>query len=349
MRTRNATQVAPAALLALTLALTACAGDPLSERPAAERTPTPAATTSALDDRLEAELTIGDQPDWIVAGFGSVWVSRDEAGVIDRIDPETNEVVSSIPVAKHPCNGLVAAFGSIWVPSCEESTVSRIDPDSEEVEAEIAVPKVYQSTGLVNELAAGAGGIWMVTEGRNGVFDLLIRIDPRTERVEERIDLGHVGSGVAVSEDAVWVAAPDDDLVLNVDPRAGRVVEEISGLEAPNLLATGEGGVWVLSGVRSDRTPGDGSVTRLDPISGEPVERIQIDDQGGQAADITVGDGIVWARTQFTLLAGIDPSTNTVVDRITDQKGLGGVAPGFGSTWLSDFSYNRVWRVSAAS
>jgi virginiamycin B lyase len=347
MRTTTASKRRAAGLLAVALALTSCADGNRTEAPGTEPSPSVSAA-STLEDRLEAELEIRDQPDWILADLGSVWVARDEAALIDRIDPETNEVVSSIPVAKHPCNGLVAAFGSIWMPSCEESTVSRIDPETEEVTAEIPVPKVYQSNGMVNELAAGAGGIWMVTDGGGGVFDLLIRIDPRTERIEDRIELGHLGGGVAVSDNAVWVAAPDDGVVLRVVPDSGEVTE-LGGFEAPNLLAAGEGSVWVLSGQNSDRAGGDGTVTRIDPVTAEVAERIQVDDRPGQAADIVVGDGTVWARTQYTLLAGIDPATSSVVDRITDQKGLGGVTVGFGSVWLSDFAFNRVWRVKPAS
>ncbi len=75
------------------------------------------------------------------------------------------------------------------------------------------------------------------------------------------------------------------------------------------------------------------------------ASRIQVDDRPGQAGDVVLGEGSVWVRTQYTLLARIDPVANRVVERYTDQKGLGGVVADFGSVWLSDFAFNRVWRV----
>lgn len=60
---------------------------------------------------------------------------------------------------------------------------------------------------------------------------------------------------------------------------------------------------------------------------------------------ITTGDGFVCARSQSTLLAKIDPRTNAVVERYEDRKGIGDVEIGFGSVWLSDFAFNRVWRL----
>jgi hypothetical protein len=41
----------------------------------------------------------------------------------------------------------------------------------------------------------------------------------------------------------------------------------------------------------------------------------------------------------------IDPAASSVVDRVTEQGGLGGVTIGFESVWLSDFAFKRVWRI----
>jgi virginiamycin B lyase len=325
-------------------------GDPEPRIAPAEASPTKSAAATAeveLDDRLLADLPIGDQPDWIAAGLGSVWVGRDEAAAVDRIDPASNEVVATIDVGTHPCNGLVVGFGSVWVPSCEEQALYRIDPVRGKVAAVIDLP-VFRSTAgsLTHELATGAGAVWMVTQGKKGAFDALARINPRTNEVVSTISIGHEGTGVAVGEDAVWVAAPDDDLVVRVDARTERVVAKVDGIPAPNFLVFEGGGVWALSGLRSDRTSGDGGVARIDPATNEVVARVEIDERGGQAGDLVAGMGAVWARTQFTLLAKIDPTTNEIAERVVDQKGLGGISTGFGSVWIADFAFNRVWRLA---
>ncbi|MFN2543201.1 MAG: hypothetical protein ABR600_01330 [Actinomycetota bacterium] len=335
--------------------LTACTSNDGST--GAPRTTAPNATTTEdqvrswiLEDRLQAELTIEDQPDWMAVGYGSIWVLVDEAAAIDRIDPSTNQVVAAIEVGTHPCNGLVAGFGSIWVQSCSEQKMYRISARRQAVEAVIDIP-VFRSlpgTGPFGGIAAGAGALWMVTAGRDGAFDLLARIDPRTNKVKDRIELGHLGGGVAVGDGAVWVSAPEDGLLLRVNPVSGEVVEEIGGLAQPAWVAAGEGGVWVISSTWPDHPHADGSVTRVDPATNEVVSRIGIDEGPGEAAGITVGGGFVWVRTQYTLLAEIDPTLNTVVERYVDQKGLGDVDVGFGSVWLSDFAFMRVWRVPLA-
>ena len=336
-----------ASMLVLLLLLAACGGSEgeQSEPTQPEQTP-PGVRELSLQAELQADLDISDQPDWMASGFDSVWVGRDEAAAVDRIDAETNEVVATIDVGAHPCNGMVAAYDSVWVPSCEEQALNRIDPATDKVSAAIEVPIFLSTAGaLGHELSAGAGSVWMVTEGETGEFDALARIDPETEKVAATIPLGHPGAGVAATDDAIWVTAPDDGLLIRVDPTSEEVVAEVDGLEAPNFVAADAEGVWVLSGLTSDRTPGDGSVTRVDPETNEIAATIQIDDTPGQAADLAMGDGFVWARTQYTLLAKIDPAADEIVERYTDQKGLGGVVVDFGSVWLSDLAFNSVWRV----
>ena len=336
-------------VLLLPLLLGACGGSE-DEQPG-QAQPEPAATgvrELELQDELQAEFDIADQPDWMATGFGSVWVTRDEAGAVDRIDAETNEVVATIEVGGHPCNGIVAAYDSVWVPSCDEQALYRIDAEAENVSAVIEVPIFLSTAGTVgHELSAGAGALWMVTQGKSGEFDALAKIDPSNEEVAATIPLDHPGAGVAATEDAIWVTAPDDGVLIRVDPATEEVVAQVEGLEAPNFVAAGAEGVWVLSGLTSDRLPGDGSVTEIDPVTNEIAATVRIDDAPGQAGDIATGGGFVWARTQYTLLAKIDPSGDAVVERYTDQKGLGGVVVDYGSVWLSDFAFNNVWRVPA--
>ncbi len=336
---------------ALLLLLAACGGSEADEPQPAESAQ-PEETSRGvreleLQDELQAEFDIPDQPEWITSGFGSVWVTRDEAAAVERIDPETNEVVASIDVGAHPCAGIVAAYDAVWVPSCEDQALFRIDPETERAAAVMEIP-VYLSTGAFStELSASAGSIWMVTEGKSGVFDALARIDPGSEKVVATIPLGYQGSSVSATEDAVWVTAPNDGILIRIDPASEEVVAEVTGLEAPNFVAAGDQGVWVLSGTDGERVPGDGSVTRIDPETNEIAATIPIDENPGQAGHIAVGEGSVWVRTQYTLLAKIDPATDAIVERYTDQKGIGSLRVDFDSVWMTDFAFNNVWRVPA--
>ncbi len=338
------------AVVASLLLLANCGGNGgATVQPSPPTPPAQQVRELSLQENQEAQLTIEDQPDWMTSGFGSIWVTRDEAAAVDRIDPESNKVASTVQVGDHPCNGAVAAFGSVWVPSCSEQVLYRVDPKTENAE-KIEIPIFQPTSGqLGHKLAAGAGAIWMMTniEEQNAEFTALARIDPRTNNISDVIPLGHAGTGVAATDDAVWIAAPDDGVLVRVDPAAKVVEAEIEGLSAPNFVAADNDAVWVLSGTKTDRTPGDGSVVRIDPSTNQVTARIRVDERAGQAGDIVVGEGAVWVRTQFTLLAKIDPASNRLVERYTDQKGLGGVVADFGSVWLSDFTFNQVWRVPA--
>jgi virginiamycin B lyase len=344
-----------AAVMAVALVAGACSNgrvaQPRATSPAGEVSPTPAATavTSTLEERLEAEIHVDDQPDWLATKSGSVWVAIDEAGTIGRIDPSTNELVEQIRVGDHPCNGLVAEFGSLWAPACGDHKIYRVDPERGKVDAAIDVPFLAAAAGnpeAPQRIAGGEGGIWVVTKGKGGEYDTLSRIDPATNQIADTIELGRPAGAVEVGEGAVWVMVPTEGMILRVDPATNEVVAEIDGLAQPVVAAAGEGVLWVVSGTWSDHPAADGTVTRIDPATNEVVASIQVDERVGNAGDITIEGGTVWVRTQYTLLAKIDPQTNTVVDRITDLKGLGGVTVGFGSVWLSDFANNEVWRVT---
>ena len=346
----NRSTVSVVGLLAATvLLLTACGGS--AERRVAGAvvaSPSASAMTALLPrERVEAELAIAGEPDWLTVAYGSLWVARDEAGAVDRIAPGTNKASASIAVGGHPCNGMTAGFGSIWVPSCSENALYRIAAKTSKVEATIKVP-VYQSLKGVapsGGLVAAHGAVWMVTQGGNGRFDTLAQIDPRGNKVVRRIPLGHVGGRVAADDSSIWVTAPSDGMLLRVHPGSGAVTE-ISGLVQPTAVTTGLGAVWVLSGRWSDHPNGDGSVTRVDPSTNKVVTRIRIEETTGTPGALAIEGGFLWARTSATVLAKIDPGSGQVMEKYRNDRGNGDLAVGFGSLWLSDFVFNTVRRLT---
>jgi streptogramin lyase len=306
-----------------------------------------ASPEASFEDQLQAEIPVEGEPDWMAVGYGSVWATRDESAAVDRIDPATNKAVATIDMGAHPCNGAVAAFGAIWVPSCGENALQRISPETNKVEATIDI-SIYQSfkgTPPSGGIAAGHGSIWMITKEDKDRFDVLARIDPQKNEIAEMIELGHVGGGVAVDASSIWVTVPDEGLLLRIDPGSGEVIAEIDGLVQPAFVAAGEDAVWVLSGTWDGHPEGDASVTKVDASTNEIETRIAIDERPGTAGNIAVGEGFVWARTSFTILAKIDPTTNAIVAQYPNEKGNGDVKVAFGSVWLSDFAFGFVWRL----
>ena len=67
--------------------------------------------------------------------------------------------------------------GAVWALSLEERTVTRIDLDSKRAGAP------FRLRGVPNDIAAGAGAVW-VRQGESAS-----RIDPRTSRVTRTVAL----------------------------------------------------------------------------------------------------------------------------------------------------------------
>ena len=174
-------------------------------------------------NRVIARIAVAPQSFAAVFGFGSVWISNTgapnagapsagapsagapsaagttTAGSVQRIDPATNQVVATIPVGPTP-RFLAAGERGVWTLNQGDGTVSRVDPKTNTVTATIAVGV----PGGGGDIDAGGGAVWV-----RASRVLLSVIDPRSNRVVER--LGPVaGSGaVRVAGNAVWVTAHD--------------------------------------------------------------------------------------------------------------------------------------------
>ncbi len=82
----------------------------------------------------------------------------DAAGVLSRIDPATNKVVSKISI---PPGSFTAAFeaGSVWITSTKNNLLTRVDAKTEKVVAKIPVGPTprFLATGLGERLDAQSG------------------------------------------------------------------------------------------------------------------------------------------------------------------------------------------------
>ena len=335
-------------LVAATLLLGACGGSGSDDDPA----PEPQASESSapeenasLEDRVLATIDVEGEPDYMTEAEGAVWVTQDESSAVGRIDPESDEL-TSIEMGSHPCNGIAGGFGAVWVPSCGDGKLYRISTETNKVEAKIQVA-IYNGTKGTppsGGIAAAHGAVWLVTKGDKDEFDALAEIDPNTNKVARKIDLGYFGGTVTVDETSIWVTAPEDGKLLRIDPASGDITE-IDGLAQPTWTAVGEGAVWVLSGTWQDHPDGDGSVTKIDAETNEIVTSIPIDETPTSAGGIRAAEGFVWARTARTMLAKIDPASDSVVESYANTGGGGDLVVAFGSLWMSDYAFNRVWRL----
>lgn len=274
-------------VMCVVLALSACSADAVEPTPSAVAST--GATTSAEAASPSAEASA--EPDWTA---------------LESLEPLVTE---TIPLtADWPWLSLATAIGEdIWWPNGNEGgppAVARLNAKTMEV---VAVIDLEGEEGVFPPDAWGSapsqsGGIWVPLAYQNAV----VRIDPETNDVAQRIELDATPYAVTEDGDDLWIADWENSEVLRIDIPTGEETMRVAGVTEPTEIVIGEEGLWVNEHSTNE-------IVRLDPETGEELARVEI---GGRPG-MTLGDGSVWARSDDEqLVMRIDPATNAVVATI---------------------------------
>lgn len=272
--------------------------------------------------------------DWLTVGGGGVWTSWGPALV--RLDPRTGRRVTRVAVPEGPCEATVFASGYVWTATCQKPGLARVDVKTNRAAGWVSLA-VPSSIGGEGSIGAGAGSIWIVTDGEACVACTLARVDAASLAVIATVPVDAGSAGVRFGLGAVWVTNPENSTVTKVDPSSNAVVAKTPVTGGPRFFAVGQGGVWTLNQT-------DGSVTRIDPATGAVRARIRAR-VVGEGGDMTTGAGWVWARGSGYLLSRIDPKTNRVVERYGPSLGSGAVIVGYGAVWISAHDDGSIFRL----
>jgi YVTN family beta-propeller protein len=295
----------------------------------------------------------------LARGGSAVEVSESSLAVID---PDTNEVVSSLPLS--PGVGPVAAGeGGVWIANPADRAVLRVDSGGMRLVKSIGLgiaPKV---------VAAGQGGVWAVES--NYGFAAVTRIDPKANepRAKAEIDRaegyrgdwaafaagagalwlsigeGHAyrldprtlddptritgadASEIAVGAGGVWMVESADQTVTRVDPATNAVRAAVPiGAREPSALAVGAGSVWVTD-LAEDK------VWRIDAVRNSVVGTIPV---GNGPTAVGAMDDAVWVANRFARsVSKIDPATNSVVATIPLGQEPLGIAAWNDKIWVT--------------
>ena len=257
-------------------------------------------------------------------GDGSLWIASAER--LERVDPSTDQVLKTIPIAPEDSGPADVAFGAkaVWVPVAVPGSVWRIDPATNKVVAKI--PLGESLAGFIGVSATNTA-IWITSgeqqDGERG--GILMRIDPHRNRVTARVPLPTVPSDVAATRDSVWIAMTNGQ-VLEVDAARGRVMGAVptgGPLGFTQTIALGAGSVWLADPLAE-------VVLRVDPSDLRVKARIAT----GAITALTFGSGGVWAVGKPGILR-IDPVADQVTAMLpADQvEGVLMVATGAGWVW----------------
>ncbi len=224
-------------------------------------------------NRVSGTRGVGPDPDSVLAGEGSVWVTSTGLDPPTGFDPATLKAVPSYSAGEDwdysegqaavgegalwvldidgvtrvspdevvvkaggfglCARGVAAGRGAVWVATCNE--VVRLDPKTLKEVARVALPFVPA------DIAAGREGVWVADRAR----DAVVKISTATNRVEGRVLVGDSPNAIGLGEGSVWTANVEARTISRIDPRTLKVVATIEIGPTPTDLATGEGGVWV--------------------------------------------------------------------------------------------------------
>jgi hypothetical protein len=272
---------------------------------------------------LAQRIALGGAVSDLVEAFGSVW-ARVGASV-DRIDPSTNSIVASIPVANG--FGLAAGPNALWAPN-DPNSVTRIDPTTNRVVATVSLPN-----GDPRTVAVTAGAVWVGMAGPIGTAGEFVHVDPATNTVAGRVPLENGALYSAAVGNVIWVV--DENQIARYDVATGQLVE-LPGVIANTVACGSIGGdassVWVSQGKCGLPR---WSLEKLDATTGAVLAQPQIATARGMA----LGLGSLWAATDVHTLLRIDPASGKVTGSMpTDLAESTSVIVSSGSIWVGDES-----------
>jgi len=279
---------------------------------------------------FEESVGVGGNPTGVTLGDGSVWVINQDDQTVQRLDPETGEVLATKASLGTP-TGIAYGEDAVWITngfgSAEgTSQVVRVNP------ADDSVRSAFETPGA-KAIVVAFGSIWLADE--NG--DRVLRYDPATGERQASIGLpeGSLPSYLAVGTGAaegIWVVNDLAGTVSRIDPATDEVVDTFT-VDAPYAVAADDRGVWVSSNAND-------SVVRFDPDTGTTIQTLSLEAgngiPNGPTTLLATRSGIWLASNLDPVVVRIDPATNAVGEPLAVE----GIADGMavddtGNVWVT--------------
>src|SRR5581483_6398016 len=256
------------------------------------------ALVSARSGKLVREVRV-QSPVRTAFGGGALWAVS-ATGTLTKIEPASGRVLAAVNTgAAKPC-GLAVGEGAVWVTDCTSRLLARVDPVHGLVRR-ITLPRFRgPSESSPHEVALGAGSVWVEQGDMNPSW--LVRLDPATGRVRQRIRIPEVGAdALASGVGALWVASGYKGHLTRIDSATGRITGTIRSLPGNMCcVAVGGGFVWAATGPDRKLWKLDehGIVLASIPLPASPET-------------VAYADGAVWiAAREAGVVVRVDPTTD---------------------------------------
>jgi outer membrane protein assembly factor BamB len=135
-----------------------------------------------------------------------------------------------------------AGGGAVWIlGDAADRRLWKIDATRDEVVGEVRIP-----FAIGRGVAVADDSVWVA----GPLDDVVARVDARTLKITDTIDVGRAPTALAARGNEVWVGNWLDRTLMRIDAGTGRVVRTVELSGRPNDLAFGPGGLWVATDER---------------------------------------------------------------------------------------------------
>jgi class 3 adenylate cyclase/streptogramin lyase len=196
-----------------------------------------------VNERVSQNLAPQFDNDDLEVGEGSLWLLR--GNTLNRIDPQDASTTRLAQESGFGIRGIDLGFGSVWSVALE---LSRLDPGTGEIEHTYRIGSQPLVDGPTDVVVA-FDHVWVPTQdGR------IMRVDPGSD-AQTRFRVGGTPERLASGTDALWALDEFEGVVLRFDPTSGEVTDRIELSGGLDVIAAGEGYVWVLDSIGGTLTP----------------------------------------------------------------------------------------------
>jgi streptogramin lyase len=281
---------------------------------------------------------VGFRPNSMTLAGGDLWVVGFHRPTLTRIDARTNRIVGRPRGVPDGATVAKAGYGAVWVANSRQRSLTAIDPRTGKVRGSPTPIYAGQPVGL----AVGKGAVWVIAYGPTG--DSVVRVDPRTRRVQAVIDgFGRraLGKNAAVGSGGVWVIDTQRQHAAEIDPRVDKVTRVVPVGLGPKGIAVGKGYIWVANS-------GDGTVSQIaeHAAAGQRAKRLTVT-VGHMPYDVAAGPKGVWVANYGDHTIGrIDPGISKMVGTpIRVDRNPAALVLHGRTLWVASVGDNRIDRI----
>jgi YVTN family beta-propeller protein len=186
-------------------------------------------------------------------------------------------------------------------------------------------------------IAAGRNSLWVTAPDAGAV----LRVDPASRALIERIPLAGSPSAVAVAPGAIWVGTASSGELNRIDPTTDAVVQTVDlGGASAGALTYGNRGLWVAD-------TADGALIEIDPESGAVRRTIVL---GLRPTAVAAGRGVVWAADyQSNTVVEVSAASRQTLATVHVGNGPTAIAVSSGAVWVANGLDATVSRIDPAT